>query len=882
MQQRIPNAEQQSVIDVNDENIILFASAGTGKTFTVAARVARLLEEGRTSPEEILCLTFTIKAAEEMRSDIAARVPDAVNEITVKTIHSFCFSVLREESIRGSIPFSSPTVCDEVDEGEMVRRVLRGMGVTVNVYSPDARLRACDNASFLGGFVSELKRRRELTGRYSADEIRDLQTVYEELRADSHAYTKLMTFYDPRTRAQGIDRVFADIMDTRAGELAAGYNALLRQTNRLDFDDLVCMVHRAWQNGQIPAHWKTRYKYIFLDEMQDTSTLEYDTLRCLFPGNHVMLCGDFFQTIYEWRHSEPEKVLGSFMEEFAPKRFMFTQNYRATRLLTRASFGYLENTFPELMGRWGASQVDSHAEDEGEKLHLVYAADEEKEAAWIYNYLLSHREEDPASMCLMARSNRMIEALYGRLMQISSRMNEAERLHFFTVDRDHRFYRRPAIKDILAFFSLLVNPTDDLAMARLAESYVKGVGEKTLKMLRSLRTCGVTLSSLANLALQQTGDIYAPLLENMAQGNVVIYDTETTGLDLTRDEIIQISAIRLNGEGEIADTMDLLVLPTVPISAGALRTHGKTEEEISQNGISATEALIRFSAFVRGCVLVGHNSVCFDRPLVNRMLRDYHLPPLSVIAEYDTLPMARALLPSLSDHTLGTCCRYFDIVNEHAHDALGDITATGKVLWCMAERLLIPQTEQRKSAIAEYVPKFARFVAFMDELRTLLREGCVRELAQTVISRLNVAKRYPSATIDEALDDLLRTLPEQYDGDASLFLRTYLDDAALSGSQMDTLIRKLNKIPIISVHQSKGCEFQTVILASCDDHAFPSYMAVRDGLEDEEKRLFYVAITRAKKNLVITAARRHGEREHKLSPYLWKLPSGVGQSEKIE
>ena len=105
------------------------------------------------------------------------------------------------------------------------------------------------------------------------------------------------------------------------------------------------------------------------------------------------------------------------------------------------------------------------------------------------------------------------------------------------------------------------------------------------------------------------------------------------------------------------------------------------------------------------------------------------------------------------------------------------------------------------------------------------------------------------------------------------FLKEYLRDAALSGSQMDVFIEKTNKIPIITVHQAKGCEFDTVILAGADDNHFPSYAAKQRGGEEEEKKVFYVAITRAKERLILTRAKRNGKFETQETPYFWMIPS---------
>ena len=123
LRSRTPNQDQQAVINELDRNIILFASAGTGKTFTVARRVQHILESGRANPEEILCLTFTIKAAGEMKDDICSYVGEAAKGVVISTIHSFAYSVLKEESVRQPESVSMPNVCDEADAAELLKKI---------------------------------------------------------------------------------------------------------------------------------------------------------------------------------------------------------------------------------------------------------------------------------------------------------------------------------------------------------------------------------------------------------------------------------------------------------------------------------------------------------------------------------------------------------------------------------------------------------------------------------------------------------------------------------------------------------------------------------------------------------------------------------------
>ena len=836
-------------MDELDRNIILFASAGTGKTFTVARRVQHILEAGRARPEEILCLTFTIKAAGEMREDIFSSIGGQAKDVAVSTIHSFAYTVLREESVRGPGPVSVPGICDETDAAEQLRKLALELGLPEH----SVILR---HAAQLCTFSGVMKQQRELTRRYSEDEAGDFAAVFRELdQSRPDLMQKLFSFYDSGARGERQDTDFLRLMRASAGRFMHRYVQSLRESNLLDFDDLICLTHRLFRDPEACARWRSRFRYIIVDEMQDTSELEYDTLKALFPGNHVMMCGDFFQTIYQWRGSNPEKVLSDYVREFSARRFMFARNYRSTRTLTAATFGYLRNRYPTLMGKYCPDEIITESASVGEPILNVRLRDQNAEARWIYDYLERNAPEDLTRVCVMARGNRYIGELYTRLARIGGARTDGRKLRFFTAETDSKFYRRAVIKDILAFLRILVNPSDALSFERIVEKYAAGIGRASIQKIRELHPLGLSIASFAEDGPDRDGDPYARLIDAWQSGNIVIYDTETTGLDLQKDQIIQISAIRLNHDGEIIDRMDQMVIPTVPITAAAQMTHHQTMETIrARGGIAIRPALEKFLAFTRGAVLAGHNSLCFDSPLIRRQLRENGLPLPEILAEYDTLPLSRLLLPGSVNYKLETLCRTFGIVNQAAHDAMGDITATGEVLFHLLRTRLLPQTEARREAFAAWAPKFEKIRRFLQTLRTdYLETGNMVGMVECIIQKCALRKKYPEPVQQQTLEDFQYAIAHSEVGDPVLFLRALLSDAALSGSQMDLLITKLRKIPIITIHQAKGCEFDTVILAGAEDGQFPAYGALLHGTEEEEARLFYVAISRARKRLILTS-----------------------------
>ncbi len=880
--ERIPNAEQARVIETLDENLILFASAGTGKTYSVANRVSNILRLERATPNEILCLTFTAKACEEMREDIASYVGKRAQTVEIRTIHSFCYMLMREENRRRGDKYLDATVCDETDAEELLRSILssqfeywergeRPEGESVGEY--ETQFDIFQKKTALRDFVSALKHAREEQGFYTHDEEADYQNAFAYLRsADVKRYRSALSITSKRGE-HVLDHVFESGMNRHAGRLAFTYDDYLRKSNRVDYDDLIIFASRYLSEPQTLARWSTRYKYIIVDEMQDTSALEYSVLKRVFGKNNVMMCGDFFQSIYEWRGSRPQYVLDDFIQSFGAKIYMFSENYRSTRTLTAATFGYLRATYSTFVGKYCPADIRVKSAEEGEKI-LLFGFDNRKEEAYkIFRYLKKSVAQDATSLCVMARSNFYLSALLRSFEEFNLEYPEEERLHFFTAEENLQFYRKPVVKDVLAVLKLLFNRTDRVSMERIAQKYVRLVGARSIEYIRTQNRIGASIVCFLDKQVYEHLDPYHVLIECGNKGEIVVYDTETTGLDLTSDQMVQLAAIRMDGKGNVIDTFERMILPTVPIGQGAYETHGFDLAYIqARGGVTAREALIDFSKFVKGCALIGHNSARFDSPLIKRQLKENGLPPLDVRGEYDTLSIAKEFHAALPDFRLSTLCFKYGIVNEAAHNAYGDIVATGKVLRRFIQEDILPTAMERRNVCAKYLDKFEKLYAFFEELDAACKTEGAQAVVQFIIDRMMIKKKCQNPSDERALQLLISSF-YGVEGNAEEVLREYVLNAELSASRADTLLLNRNAIPLLTVHQAKGCEFDTVILAGADDRNFPSFFSQGEQAEEEEKKVFYVAITRAKKKLILTRSVYNGRGELSPSPYVKNIPA---------
>ena len=870
--ERIPNAEQRQVIEAVDHNLIVYASAGTGKTFTVAKRVENILRNGLASAEEILLLTFTTKACEEMRADIRQYVGEGAGSLAIHTIHSFCYRLLREESKARGDRYLDVTVVDEQDGEELLKSILATQYAlwkgeeSEESYYPFSIF---EKKGKVQSFVSALKHVREAQGFYSEDVEADYQKTYDHLRIHTPDLYQKLTGYSVKGGTHVCDHEFQIAMNRFAGKWVYAYDDYLKKSNRVDYDDLILLASRYLREKETLEKWSTKYRYIVVDEMQDTSLLEYSILKRIFGKNNVMMCGDFFQSIYEWRGSRPDEVLGDFMQNFSAKVYTFSENYRSTKRLTQATFGYLKETYPSLLGKYCPQDITINASEEGEKILLMGFDNRREEAHRIYRYLQKCIREGENSLCVIARSNFYLASLLRYFEEFN--LEEGERLSFFTAEEDLQFYRKPIVKDVLAMLKLLFYPTDRVSMERISERFVRQVGAVTLEKIRLENRVGVSIVSFLNDGVHTHLDPYHVLVDGFLKGEIIVYDTETTGLELRKGEKVQLSAIRLGKDGNIVDVFDQMILPSVSIGEDAYKTHGFDLEYIrSHGGVSAKEALEKFSAFVKGGTLVGHNSMRFDSPLIQRQLKDNGLPPLEIKGEYDTLTIAKEFHSNLPDFKLSTLCFKYDIVNESAHNAYGDIVATGKVLYRFLTEDILPTTLERQRICEKYRDKFTQLYSFFKELKGKVRAEDGGTVLRWMVEKMHLHAKCHSDGDRRALEWLLQSFENIPKEETESALLAFVTNAELSSTGMGNMREK--GIPLLTVHQAKGCEFDVVLLAGADDKNFPSIRAQQEGQVEGEKKLFYVALSRAKKKLILTRALYQGQERLYPSPFVKNIP----------
>ena len=848
---------QRETIENFSDNILLFARAGAGKTFTVANKIAEAIKRGIRS-EEILCLTFTVKASDEIRSEVEGICGEI--DANISTIHGFCYKIVKDFAKKSGV-FREPSVADEVDCGSVIKDALKYFAENGDVYGVSADGSLLPEKQLVK-IVSDLKHFRAELG-YDWFDEGGYEKTFKFAAKNSPDFISLFSVRKFSVKVTDYD--LFEFLKKYADQFMKEYERILRSSDLFDFDDLIFCANSILNRQK---NEKSPYKLIIVDEMQDTSLTEYGVMRKLFGGAQVVMCGDEYQTIYAWRGSSPTEIIKDFKDNFGAITITLDGNKRSSEALSYAGDYYLYSAF-------GYKKPENRLIGEDPAIEVVECGGDGDEAEEIFR-LLSEFRVEPDEICVMSRSNAYLARLCQKLENINLRLPEEERLSFFTADKDYQFYKKKIVKLFLSYLRLIVTPNDLPSFERVALSAVNGVGRATLSAFRDYSKAGASLDCFLQKSAYDHGDNYQTLLNAFDEGKVVVYDLETTGLDVNKDDFIQISAVKTGKDG-ISDLLNIFVIPTVEISPEAIKTHGYGLKEIIENGgVSVKEAIKKFADFSEGCVIVGHNSNAFDDIVVKRIAKREGVR-LSVAESYDTLKISRDFRPDLKNHKLSTLCEEFGVENERAHDAFSDVSATEGVLRAFIREYILPTKKAREGAILRHRDKFVDFYRSYEKLKSFVEEKDAKGLMVYIGKDMGALKNAGDADRNSA-NDLYRSLKwffSEYD-DGFCALREFISATALSGSQMDIMIKKLRKIPLITVHQSKGCEFKEVIVAGADENEFPSYGARMSGNDEEEKRVFYVALTRAKKKLIITysAKKTFGQAsyERKPSPYLAYLP----------
>ena len=446
------NPAQREAVEALDGPVLMLAGAGTGKTKALTTRIAHLLHTGTARPNEILAVTFTNKAAREMKTRVAGLLGQAIEGMPwLGTFHAICVKLLRRHAELVGLK-TSFTILDTDDQVRLLKQLIQAANID------DKRWPARQLAHIIDGWKNKAL------------------TPEKVPAADAGAFNHM-----------GV-------------ELYQQYQERLKTLNAVDFGDLLLHVVTIFQtHDDVLAQYQRWFRYILVDEYQDTNVAQYLWLR-LLAAEHKNICcvGDDDQSIYGWRGAEVGNIL-RFEKDFPGAVVVrLEQNYRSTPHILAAASGVIDAN----KGRLGKTLWT--AANDGQKVRLIGHWDGEEEARWIGDELEAMQQGtrglDPIGLdksAILVRASHQMRAFEDRFLTIGLP---------YRVIGGPRFYERMEIRDAMAYFRLAVSNDDDLAFERIVNTPKRGLGDKAQQKIQiSARSNGVSLVEGARLLLAAQG-----------------------------------------------------------------------------------------------------------------------------------------------------------------------------------------------------------------------------------------------------------------------------------------------------------------------------------------------------------------------------------------
>jgi len=434
------NSEQHQAVVHGEGPLLILAGAGSGKTRTLTHRIAWLIREHAVKPWEILAVTFTNKAAGEMRERLE-KLLGSVEGLWVSTFHSACVRILRRELERFGFT-AQFTIYDDGDQERLLKAVLNDLDIAEQTLKPRAAAGAIDSAKNRGQWP-------------------------EDLPTDDYAGELMAKVY-------------------------ARYQERLKLANALDFGDLLLWTVRLLENDEgVRQRWQGRFRHILVDEFQDTNQVQYRLIRLLAGGHrNLSVVGDDDQSIYRWRGAEVGNILNFELDFPGCVTIRLEQNYRSTRTILAAAGGVVAKN----LDRKGKTLWTDNPE--GEPVSRETLGDDLEEARYVTGEIVrQHRSgRRLRDVAVFYRTNAQSRAFEEALVR--------DKLPYVMVG-GVKFFSRMEVKDILAYLRLLVNPADSVAARRVINTPPRGIGTVTVEKIATLETEAGGLLPACRLAVER-------------------------------------------------------------------------------------------------------------------------------------------------------------------------------------------------------------------------------------------------------------------------------------------------------------------------------------------------------------------------------------------
>ncbi|QIZ78116.1 DNA helicase II [Ferrimonas lipolytica] len=530
------NDKQRAAVEAAPGALLVLAGAGSGKTRVLTHRISWLLQEQGESPYAILAVTFTNKAAKEMRQRIEELSNAPMGRMWIGTFHGLAHRLLRAHHKEAKLP-EGFQILDSDDQQRLLKRIIRSLELDEKKWPPRQAM----------GYINAKK--------------------------------------DEGLRPQHIDASFHPVERTWL-KIYVAYQEACDRAGLVDFAELLLRAHELWLNHPaLLRHYQNRFRHILVDEFQDTNTIQYAWIRMLAGNqNNVMIVGDDDQSIYGWRGAKVEN-LAQFLKDFpGAETVRLEQNYRSTGTILKAANALIDKNSDRMGKELWTDDVD------GDTISLYTAFNELEEARYIVGQIRKYQDEggNLSDCAILYRSN------------AQSRVMEEALLHRSVPYRIYgglRFFERQEIKDSLGYLRLMTNRDDDAAFERVINTPTRGIGTRTIDIIRSTaRSEGVTLWQSCQRLLADSGlaGRAASAVRNfMELISTLEAETEQANLKNTADHVIQHSGLLAMYQAEKGEKAEARVenLKELVTAAGSFIKPDDAEEMDDLNAFLANAAL---------------------------------------------------------------------------------------------------------------------------------------------------------------------------------------------------------------------------------------------------------------------------------------------------
>ena len=491
------NKEQQQAVQHTEGPLLILAGAGSGKTKVLTVRIAHLLAQG-VNPYEILAITFTNKAAKEMKSRVEGLVGDVANRIWLSTFHSFCAKFLRFELDNFLGYNSNFTIYDTSDSQAVIKAALKALNLDDKYYPVGAMIAAISDAKNKLLFASDFRK-----------QARDF---YQQKVADVYEY----------------------------------YERELRKNNALDFDDLLLVAVKLLQsNAAVLDKYSKRFRYVMIDEYQDTNHAQYLLAKLLASHwKNIAVVGDADQSIYAWRGADIQNILDFEKDYPNCTSIKLEQNYRSTKIILDAANAVIENNEGRPKKNLWTDKT------EGAKIQHFTAQSEHEEAAFIGDTIAKKHDIHGVpygDMAILYRTNAQSRVLEEALIK---------RALPYTMVGGTKFYDRKEIKDVLAYLRVLYNPFDDLSLLRIINVPKRSIGATTVAKLQDYARANGTSLFMTLTQLHLVDTIKGKTKEKLEEFGILIFTLVAEMEDKTVLDILEAILDRTGYLAQLEESTD--------------------------------------------------------------------------------------------------------------------------------------------------------------------------------------------------------------------------------------------------------------------------------------------------------------------------------------